>query len=75
VGSAKVALIGLERSHAAWLRLSELGLASNQEAHDFITQLVWLADALEGRFPRARAFVRPGFDEPEAVARLRASEG
>ena len=25
-GSAKVALIGLERSHAAWLRLSELGL-------------------------------------------------
>ena len=74
-GSAKVALIGLERSHAAWLRLSEIGLASNQETHDFIAQLVWLTDALERRFPRARAFVRPGFDEPEAVARLRASEG
>jgi hypothetical protein len=73
-GSAKVALIGLERSHAAWLRLSELGLAGAQEAHDFIAQLVWLADALEKRFPRARAFVRPGFDEPEAVERLRASE-
>ena len=70
-GSAKVALIGIERSHAAWLRLAEDGV----NTFDFIKDLVWLGEALEREFPRARAFVRPGFDEPEAVARLRASQG
>ena len=70
-GSAKVALIGIERSHAAWLRLAEQGV----NTFAFIKDLVWLGEALEREFPRARAFVRPGFDEPEAVARLRASQG
>jgi hypothetical protein len=69
-GSAKVALIGIERSHAAWLRLAEAGT----NTFDFIRDLVWLGEAVEREFPRARAFVRPGFDEPEAVARLRASQ-
>jgi len=62
-GSAKVALIGIERSHAAWLHVGD-------GAGSFIADLVWLGEALEEMFPRARAFVRPAFDEPEAVARL-----
>src|SRR5262245_58032040 len=74
-GSAKVALIGIERSHAAWLELVERGVASHTEAAPFIEDLVWLGDALERVFPRARAFVRPGLDEPEEVSMLFAREG
>jgi hypothetical protein len=73
-GSAKVALIGIERSHAAWLDLVERGLISAVEAEPFIADLVWLGESLEQARPRARAFIRPGFDEPEAVAKLLASE-
>jgi hypothetical protein len=62
-GSAKVALIGIERSHAAWLDVGD-------GAGPFIADLVWMGEALEEMFPRARAFVRPAFDEPDAVARL-----
>ena len=69
-GSAKVALIGLARSHAAWLQLVESRVAGPAEADPFIADLVWLTDELERMFPRARAFVRPVFDEPEAAARL-----
>jgi hypothetical protein len=69
-GSAKVALIGIERSHAAWLELIERGLAIQSEVAPFIEDLLWLSDALERVFPKARAFVRPGFDEPDEVAML-----
>ena len=40
----------------------------------FVAELEWLTRELDQAFPRARAFVRPGFDEPEALARLEASE-
>jgi hypothetical protein len=73
-GSAKVALIGIERSHAAWLELVEGGMVAASEADPFIADLVGLGDALERARPHARSFVRPGFDEPEAVARLLAGE-
>jgi len=74
-GSAKVALLGIERSHAAWLELAHRGLASPAEIEPCVADLIWLCDELERVFPRARAFVRPGLDEPDAVARLVASEG
>jgi hypothetical protein len=35
---------------------------------------VWLGEALERVFPTARAFVRPGFDEPDEVSTLLARE-
>jgi len=73
-GSAKVALIGIDRSHTAWLDLVEVGLASPADAASFIDDLIWLCAALERTFPNARAFVRPGFDEPDEVARLLRSE-
>lgn len=73
-GSAKAALLGIERSHAAWLELVVSGRATDAEAEGFVADLVWLADALDRVLPRARQFIRPGFDEPEAVARLEASE-
>jgi hypothetical protein len=73
-GSAKVALLGIERSHAAWLDLVERGLEPDSEVDPFVADLVWLGEALERARPRARAFVRPAFDEPDAVAQLLASE-
>jgi len=69
-GSAKVALIGIDRSHAAWLDLVEHGVIPASDAQLFIADLVWLGDALERVRPGARQFVRPGFDEPDAVAKL-----
>jgi hypothetical protein len=73
-GSAKVALVGIQRSHAAWLDLADRGRATDAEAASFIGDLIWLADELDRVFPRARAFVRPAFDEPDEVARLEAGE-
>jgi len=57
-GSAKVALLGIERSHAASLQLIETGLVSAAEAEPFITDLIWLTDELERVFPKARLFGR-----------------
>lgn len=74
-GSAKVALLGIERSHAAWLELVHRGLASPSDVEPFITDLIWLSDELERVFPQARAFVRAGFDEPDELAKLPALEG
>jgi hypothetical protein len=69
-GSAKVAMLGIERSHTAWLRLIEQQRAAAGEAQPFLADLVWLGAELEEIFPNARAFVRPAFDEVDEVARL-----
>jgi hypothetical protein len=74
-GSAKIALLAVDRSQDAWLQLIERGVATWNEAEPFIRQLLWLRDEIERVFPGARAFVRPGLDEPEEVAKLVASEG
>lgn len=73
-GSAKVALLGIERSHAAWLELVKRGVVSDADAAPLIADLVWLGETLERVFPNARAFVRPALDEPDEVSRLLASE-
>jgi hypothetical protein len=69
-GSAKAALVALERSHAAWLALSAAKLVPSATAEALLSDLVWLRLEIERVFPHARAFVRPGLDEPEAVALL-----
>jgi hypothetical protein len=40
------------------------------QAQPFLTELAWLGRQLEKVFPLARAFVRPGFDEPDEAAAL-----
>jgi hypothetical protein len=72
---AEVALLGIERSHAAWLHLVESGIASADEVEPFIADLIWLTDQLDRVFPQARAFIRPAFDEPDEVAKLLAEAG
>jgi hypothetical protein len=74
-GSAKAALVGIDRSHAAWLALVDRGLTTMTEVVPCISDLVWLGEALERVFPNARAFIRPAFDEPDEVAKLLASDG
>jgi len=62
-GSAKVALIGIDRSIAAW-RLMQLAKADRAESIvPLILQLQKLCQRLEKAFPDARSFIRPGFDE------------
>ncbi len=61
-GSAKVALIGIDRSIAAW-RLVQLSLPEGASSIvPWVLQLGRLRNRLEKAFPEARAFVRPGFD-------------
>jgi hypothetical protein len=62
-GSAKVALIGIDRSIAAW-RLMQLSLPERAGSIvPLILQLEGLRNRLEKSFPAARDFIRPGFDE------------
>jgi hypothetical protein len=62
-GSAKVALIGIDRSIAAW-RLMQLSLPERAGSIvPLILQLERLRRRLEKGFPEARSFIRPGFDE------------
>ena len=62
-GSAKVALLGVDRSIAAW-RLMQLSVPDRADSIvPLILQLETLRYRLERKFPNARDFVRPGFDE------------
>ncbi len=61
-GSAKVALISVERSEAAWRTIA--AASSDPAAAIFADQLAALRGLLIAAFPNAMAFVRPGFDEP-----------
>jgi hypothetical protein len=64
-GSAKVALIAIDRSEAAWQEMARVGHVAHDVAMPFVESLAWLRDELERVFPNARAFVRPGFDETQ----------
>ena len=70
-GSAKVAILGVERSLVAWRELVMRGLATEEQIKPFVDELEWLMRRLDETIPMARAFVRPGFDEPDQVAALR----
>jgi len=62
-GSAKVALIGIDRSIAGW-RLMQLSLPDNADSIvPLILQLERLRKRVEKGFPQARELIRPGFDE------------
>ena len=62
-GSAKVALIGMERSISAWARLSELVPEKSSGILPMMVHLEQLRRGTEQKFPNATSFVRPGFDE------------
>ena len=61
-GSAKVALISVERSDTAWQTIATA--SSDPVATILAEQLADLRRLIIEAFPDARSFVRPGFDEP-----------
>ena len=61
-GSAKVALIGIDRSIGAWGELRACFVAYEGEIRDILVHLEGLQREVEKTFPAARAFIRPGFD-------------
>ncbi len=62
-GSAKVALIGIDRSITAWMALRTYLPEYKDELIDVLVHLDRLRKKVEAYFPNARAFIRPGFDE------------
>jgi hypothetical protein len=62
-GSAKIALIAMDRSIAAWSSLrTMLGSGENDGILDLLVRLSTIRRHTEELFPRARGFLRPGFD-------------
>ncbi len=61
-GSAKIALISINRSIGAWAVISHYNHRYAEEALEMISFLDRLRQAIEQTFPRARSFLRPGFD-------------
>jgi hypothetical protein len=61
-GSAKVALIAIDRSMAAWGQMHEHFPQHQDDILDIIVHLDRLRRKAEATFPNARAFVRPGLD-------------
>jgi hypothetical protein len=62
-GSAKVALIALDRSLAAWGEMRNHFPLHNNDTFDILAHLDQLRRKVEKAFPDARAFIRPGFDK------------
>jgi hypothetical protein len=62
-GSAKIALIAIERSIEAWVTLRELFPEETDSILELLVHLDRLRRRLKARFPRAMAFKRPGFDD------------
>jgi len=62
-GSAKVALIGIERSIVAWAQLLSFFPEQEDKLLDILVHLERLKRHTENEFPNARKFKRPGFDD------------
>jgi hypothetical protein len=66
VGSAKVALLGIERSLAAWSLVRAAMGDGDDAVLDLLVELDRLRRAVDSAFPEAKDFVRPGLDTPVA---------
>jgi len=61
-GSAKIALIGIDRSIAAWGEIRTHFPLYDANILEMLIHLEQLRRGVEKTFPTARAFIRPGFD-------------
>jgi hypothetical protein len=61
-GTAKVALVAMDRSIAAWAGLREALPEEEDRILDLMRQLAAIRRDTELKFPQARSFVRPGLD-------------
>ncbi|MDX6303084.1 MAG: hypothetical protein QOI77_53 [Blastocatellia bacterium] len=62
-GSAKIALIAIDRSSSAWRMMLSSVPEKADSIKPMLLELERLRRATELIFPRARDFIRPGFDE------------
>ncbi|MDJ0595675.1 MAG: hypothetical protein QNJ72_37780 [Pleurocapsa sp. MO_226.B13] len=62
-GSAKIALVEIDRSINAWSELLKSFEAERKDIFKIINYLQQIREIAETEFPNARSFVRPGFDE------------
>lgn len=62
-GSAKVALLAIERSLGAWTVLRDILPDRDAEIIAFQKRLARLRRQVDDLFPNARTFIRPGFDD------------
>jgi hypothetical protein len=62
-GSAKIALIAIDRSIGAWGTIYGLNSFQNEKILRFIAYLDRLREEVEKTFPGARSFARPGFEK------------
>jgi len=65
-GSAKIALIGIDRSIGAWAVIPRYNRLHTESVFEIISLLDLLRQAVEETFPRARSFIRPGFDSTDS---------
>jgi hypothetical protein len=63
-GSAKIALIGIDRSIGAWGVVRAHAPLVDEKILHLIAHLDHLREDVEKAFPEARGFIRPGFDSP-----------
>jgi hypothetical protein len=61
-GSAKVVLIGIQRSRLAWNRIAAGSSKLKQSTTTVLEILERLEEGIDQEFPDARSFERPGFD-------------
>ncbi|HEX2957783.1 MAG TPA: hypothetical protein VHO70_13190 [Chitinispirillaceae bacterium] len=61
-GSAKIALIAINRSIAAWSIIRSAYKTDHNTTAGFMGRLIAIRRVVEQTFPRANEFVRPGFD-------------
>jgi hypothetical protein len=62
-GSAKIALIAVERSIQAWSRMYQSNSLKEDEFLNLASLLAQIKVSAEKEFPNAHMFIRPGFDE------------
>jgi len=62
-GSAKVALLGIDRSISAWGNFLMNFSDDDNSIFNILLHLVDIQHSVDAKFPEARNFIRPGFDE------------
>lgn len=62
-GSAKVALLAIERSMGAWTKLYDLLISEEDAILKALSLLAQLKETTAKEFPKAMQFKRPGFDD------------
>jgi hypothetical protein len=63
-GSADIALIAIDKSIEAWTLMLEFIPAADDEIIELLAMLQKARRIAELEFPKAKSFVRPGFDTP-----------